>query len=147
MLEKNKIRREPSGVNGSIRKSDKSNTLIQETWSNSTKKQLPNRDKGDKNGKLNRDGYPTVDEMDPMVGALIILVTLIIMLVWGNFFAIIFGAAWIYFIPRLRVNNNNNNNNYVKRENNWKEIDIDSWECKKKVVFEGFLERNQHVRM
>ncbi|KAL3830641.1 hypothetical protein ACJIZ3_019443 [Penstemon smallii] len=92
------------------------------------------REKGNEENEL-----MIVGEFEPKVGALIIMVTLIVMLIWGKVCAILCTAAWYYFLPRFRAN-------YVmKLENGSKQIDFDSPEYKKKVVLQGFLERNQQT--
>ncbi|MCD7446252.1 hypothetical protein HAX54_048450 [Datura stramonium] len=62
---------------------------------------------------------------DSVIGMSILMVTLIIMLFWGKFCAILCTSAWFYFLHKLRANNN----------------DVNSNECKKKVVLNGFLQR------
>ncbi|XP_030547527.1 uncharacterized protein LOC115753154 [Rhodamnia argentea] len=78
--------------------------------------------------------------VDPVVGMSIILVTLVIMILWGRLCAILCTAVWFYFIPRLRsaterpVSSDGPNVNGP---------DLNSEEYKKRVVLEGLLERNR----
>ncbi|OMP05929.1 hypothetical protein CCACVL1_01789 [Corchorus capsularis] len=87
-----------------------------------------------------------VQKFDPLIGMSIIMVTLIIMLVWGRFCAILCTSAWFYFCPRFRtaISDNDNDNVTVKSTTNSNELDLNSEEYKKKVVLEGLLERNVH---
>lgn len=70
----------------------------------------------------------------------IIMVTLVIMILWGRLCAILCTAVWFYFIPRLRsaterpVSSDGPNPNRP---------DLNSEEYKKRVVLEGLLERNR----
>ncbi|CAH8308863.1 unnamed protein product [Eruca vesicaria subsp. sativa] len=43
-----------------------------------------------------------VGKFDPVIGISVIILTLVIMLVWGRLFAILCTSAWCYFAPRLR---------------------------------------------
>ena len=73
-------------------------------------------------------------QLDPvLVGLSIIMVTLLIMLLWGQFCAILCTSAWCYFVPCFKKGNLNSQYQYYR---------YDSEEYKKKVILEGFLERN-----
>lgn len=74
---------------------------------------------------------------DPLVGLSVIMVILIIMVFWGRLCAILCTSAWFYFVPRLR-----NATKLDKNIQNSLDQYYDSEEYKKKVVLEGFLERN-----
>ncbi|KAL3651047.1 hypothetical protein CASFOL_007450 [Castilleja foliolosa] len=91
--------------------------------------------------KPEKGGQPVnpAGQLDPMVGALIMTVTLIVMLIWGEICAIICTSAWFYIIQRFRANNDILNINNL--QNGLDNIDVDSWENKRKVVLEGFLKR------
>ncbi|KAF5442966.1 hypothetical protein F2P56_035571 [Juglans regia] len=78
-------------------------------------------------------GSISAKKLDSAVGLSIVVVTLIIMLVWGRVCAILSTSAWLYFVPRLVEQNRNRHDH---------DQDYDSEEHKKKVVLEGFLERN-----
>lgn len=78
------------------------------------------------------------DEFDSVVGMSIIMVTLVIMLIWGKLSAILCTSAWFFLIPRLRKTMES----YVATEKG-SNYDLNSEEYKKKVVLEGFLTRNQ----
>ncbi|OIT37695.1 PREDICTED: uncharacterized protein LOC109240412 [Nicotiana attenuata] len=100
--------------------------------------------------KLNKQPTPTptnrdkVDEgkdttfnkghFDYVIGMSILMVTLIIMLFWGKFCAIVCTSAWFYFLPRFRAKH--------ELVINGGNLDVNSKEYKKKVVLNGFLERN-----
>ncbi|GFP92566.1 uncharacterized protein at5g23160 [Phtheirospermum japonicum] len=151
MFKKNKKISKSSRVMGSF-KFDK-NSSTQETWSKPVKllksvslpPPQPEREKptagGGGSGEKSEKGGQSINpgQLDPMVGAIIMMVTLIVMLIWGKICAIICTAAWFYIIPRFKANNDFLNINKLK--NGSEHIDVDSWENKKKVVFEGFLER------
>ncbi|KAK9275606.1 hypothetical protein L1049_022873 [Liquidambar formosana] len=81
-----------------------------------------------------------VGKLDPMVGMSIIMVTLIIMLLWGRLCAILCTSAWFYFIPRIWASVKSNGT--TQNKSNSDDVDINSEEYKKKVVLDGFLERN-----
>ncbi|OIT29032.1 PREDICTED: uncharacterized protein LOC109211903 [Nicotiana attenuata] len=77
---------------------------------------------------------------DSIIGMSILMVTLLIMLFWGKLCAIICTSAWFYFLPRFRPKNEAivaGRNGGVAGD-----VDVNSDEYKKKVVLEGFLERN-----
>ncbi|XP_059294880.1 uncharacterized protein At5g23160-like [Lycium ferocissimum] len=72
---------------------------------------------------------------DSVIGMSVLMVTLIIMLFWGKFCAILCTSAWFYFLPRFRAKN--------EAEQNDGNLDVlNSNEYKKKVVLNGFLERD-----
>ncbi|XP_009775295.1 uncharacterized protein LOC107779443 [Nicotiana tabacum] len=77
---------------------------------------------------------------DSIIGMSILMVTLLIMLFWGKVCAIICTSAWFYFLPRFRPKNEA----IVAGKNGGVAgaVDVNSDEYKKKVVLEGFLERN-----
>ncbi|KAM1326404.1 hypothetical protein EV1_010886 [Malus domestica] len=90
--------------------------------------------------------------LDPLIGMSIILVTLIIMLIWGRLCAILCTSAWFYLLPGLRSaagatttaadGSGYPHHNSSSNVNTPRAMDMNSEECKKKVVLEGFLERN-----
>lgn len=82
------------------------------------------------------------NKLDPLVGMTIIMVTLIIMFLWGRLCAILCTAAWFYLIPRLT--NSNSSSTAGNPHPRVDDLDFNSDEYKKKVVLEGFLERNNH---
>ncbi|PSS13395.1 hypothetical protein CEY00_Acc14004 [Actinidia chinensis var. chinensis] len=82
------------------------------------------------------------DKFDPVVGISIIMVTLVLMLLWGRLCAILCTSAWFYFIPRLR-NTAAGSDVWVENGSNRVDPDLNYEEQKKKVVLEGFLERKQ----
>lgn len=85
-----------------------------------------------------------VGKFDSAMGVSIIMVTLVIMLVWGRLCAILCTSAWFYFRSRYRTINNNND---TKSTVNSDESDLNSKEYKKKIVLEGLLERNHRVAL
>ncbi|WCJ40083.1 hypothetical protein M5689_021015 [Euphorbia peplus] len=85
----------------------------------------------------------TSNKLDAMVGMSIIMVTLVIILIWGRLCAIICTCTWLYFIPRLRKNGEPAGQT-VQNGLESEEPDFDSEEYKKRVVLVGFLERNHN---
>ncbi|XP_062090049.1 uncharacterized protein At5g23160 [Humulus lupulus] len=79
---------------------------------------------------------------EPLVGMSILMVTLVIMILWGRVCAILCTSAWFYFVPRLSTAVGSVGG--MGNGSGSKSLDLDSQESKKKVVFEGFLERNYH---
>ncbi|CAA0815210.1 Uncharacterized protein SHERM_15247 [Striga hermonthica] len=79
------------------------------------------------------------DQLDPTVGAFIIMLTLIVMLIWGKLCAVMCAAAWFYIIPCFRAKHGILN--VDECEHDLKQIDVDSSEYKKKVVLEGLITR------
>lgn len=88
----------------------------------------------------------SANKLDPLVGMTVIMVTLIIMLLWGRLCAILCTAAWFYLIPRLTNTNSSSTagNTFPHPHPRVDDFDFNSDEYKKKVVLEGFLERNNH---
>lgn len=80
---------------------------------------------------------PNGKKLDPLVGMSIVVMTLMIMLLWGKLCAILCASAWFYFVPRLR-SEDDVKNGLIQREFN-----LDSEDYKKRVVLEGFLERKR----
>lgn len=89
-------------------------------------------------GKTGRE-VKVAGEIDPMVGAVIIMVTLIVMLIWGKMCAILSTAAWFYFLPRVTARMDNSRP--IKLKTGDDRVDLDSWEYKKNVVLRGLLDR------
>ncbi|XP_075659930.1 uncharacterized protein LOC142629780 [Castanea sativa] len=72
-------------------------------------------------------------QLDPvLVGLSIIMVTLLVMLLWGRFCAILCTSSWCYFVPCFKTRNLSSQYQYNR---------YDSEEYRKKVILEGFLER------
>lgn len=88
--------------------------------------------------KDQRVGLKSEGRLDPIVGMSVIMVTLIIMLLWGRLCAILCTSAWFYFIPMLK----NAIGSDIGIDSNSKTLDMNSEEYKKRVVLEGFLRRN-----
>lgn len=86
----------------------------------------------------------SANKLDPLVGMTVIMVTLIIMLLWGRLCAILSTAAWFYLIPRLTNSNSSSTAGNTFPHPRVDDLDFNSDEYKKKVVLEGFLERNNH---
>lgn len=87
------------------------------------------------------DNAMVVNKFDPVVGMSIIVVTLIIMFIWGRLCAILCTSAWLYFVPRLRAIKNDDAAT-MKIDG---DLDLNSQEYKKRVVLEGFLERDHRT--
>lgn len=77
------------------------------------------------------------DNFNSIIGMSILMVTLLIMLFWGKVCAIVCTCAWLYFLPRFRPENE-----VIITRKVAGDVDRNSEEYKKKVVLEGFLERN-----
>ncbi|XP_052204288.1 uncharacterized protein At5g23160-like [Diospyros lotus] len=92
-----------------------------------------------------RESEKRAGKLSPAVGMSMITVTLIIILLWGRLCAIICTSAFFYFIPRLRTNPNSDTPN--KNKSNQIIEDLIYEEHKKKVVFEGFLERDHRSKL
>ncbi|XVE92914.1 hypothetical protein REPUB_Repub01dG0144600 [Reevesia pubescens] len=93
--------------------------------------------------ELQRKNNEVVEKFDPVMGMSIIMVTFIIMLLWGRLCAILCTSAWFYFCSRFRTTINNNDITTA----NSNDLDLNSEEYKKKVVLEGLLERNHRVTL
>ncbi|XP_015868706.3 uncharacterized protein At5g23160 [Ziziphus jujuba] len=89
---------------------------------------------------------PTI-KYDSVVGMSVIMVTLVILFLWGRLCAILCTSAWFYFVPRFRSVMANDNRVFVETtpttKKNPETVDFNSGEYKKKVVLEGFLERTR----
>ncbi|KAL0372859.1 UNVERIFIED_CONTAM: hypothetical protein Scaly_0967500 [Sesamum calycinum] len=142
ILEKSNNIHEP----GSIRYSRNNNT-IQTSQSNNTiesSDSVPEpqprrpREKPTAVDDDNRKGKTA--KFDSKIGAVITTVTLIVMLIWGKACAVVCMAAWFYLIPRYY------NEELMKLTNSSNDGDFDSWDYKKRVVLQGLLDRNRHVR-
>ncbi|KAK3027807.1 hypothetical protein RJ639_041975 [Escallonia herrerae] len=84
-------------------------------------------------------------KVDPLVGMSIIMVTLVIMMLWGKLCAILCTSAWFFCVPHLKTAMKPSNI-IVKNALNSGRPDLDSAEYKKRVVLEGLLDRNhRHV--
>ncbi|KAL0287382.1 UNVERIFIED_CONTAM: hypothetical protein Sangu_2695700 [Sesamum angustifolium] len=79
-------------------------------------------------------------KFDSKIGAVITTVTLIVMLIWGKACAVVCMAAWFYLIPRYY------NEELMKLTNSANDGDFDSCDYKKRVVLQGLLDRNRHIR-
>ncbi|CAH2073557.1 unnamed protein product [Thlaspi arvense] len=88
-----------------------------------------------------------VEKFDPVVGISIIILTLMIMLIWGRLCAILCTSACCYFLPRLRdaaalakrKRSSSDGSAYVP--------DLNSELYKRKVVLDGFLGRQNRVSL
>lgn len=108
-----------------------------------------NREKGaiplqTKNKSNPPENVAPTKKYDTLVGVSVIMVTLIILLLWGRLCAILCTSAWFYFVPRLS-SAVKNDGVLVERTptRNPKAVDLNSGEYKRKVVLEGFLERTR----
>ncbi|KAL4569988.1 hypothetical protein LXL04_025637 [Taraxacum kok-saghyz] len=81
---------------------------------------------------------------DSVIGMSVILVTLVIMLLWGKICAILCTSAWFFIAPRLVAGGERSASSTAKkgRQDSHKNLDLESTEYKKKVVLEGLLQRN-----
>ncbi|AED91273.1 hypothetical protein AtNW77_Chr5g0091841 [Arabidopsis thaliana] len=85
-----------------------------------------------------------VKPFDPVIGISIIILTLMIMLVWGRLCAILCTSAWCYVLPRVR-----DAAALAKRKRNGSASvpDLNSESYKRKVVLDGFLGRQNRVSL
>lgn len=81
---------------------------------------------------------PNGKKFDPLIGMSIVILTLMILLIWGKLCAILCAAAWFYFVPLSRSEEDDVKNGLIPGE-----FSYDSEEYKKKVVLEGFLQRKR----
>lgn len=91
-------------------------------------------------GLKNPNNHKSERQLDPIMGMSIIMVTLLIMFLWGRLCAILCTAAWFYFVPMLR--NAMVFDVGIRSDSNLKSLNMNSEEYKKRVVLEGFLRRN-----
>ncbi|XP_054775913.1 uncharacterized protein LOC129284451 [Prosopis cineraria] len=84
------------------------------------------------------------ESYDPAFGLSAVLVTLVIMIVWGRLCAILCTSAWLYVFPRIRRTHGNDIIKNLNTES--KDLDLDSEVYKKKVILKGLLERNHRAR-
>ncbi|KAK3222406.1 hypothetical protein Dsin_009431 [Dipteronia sinensis] len=97
--------------------------------------------------KLGSNKTTRRQKQEPVVGLLIILMTLIILLIWGKACAILCTSAWFYFLPLFRTNDSSTDENILVKSSSASDSgdqDLNAEECKKRVVLEGFLQRNYH---
>nr|GEZ06195.1 hypothetical protein CTI12_AA356920 [Tanacetum cinerariifolium] len=87
---------------------------------------------------------PSSGEFDSIVGMSIILVTLLIMVLWGKLCAILCTSAWFFVAPRLGGPEGHSAIAMAekRRLESSDDVDLESVEYKKKVVMEGLLKRN-----
>ncbi|KAM7487910.1 hypothetical protein LguiB_025394 [Lonicera macranthoides] len=105
--------------------------------------QVPGPATGDSHIDKEKSHKMTTGKYEPVVGMSIIMMTLIIMIVWGKLCAILCTCAWFYFLPRLKKSIDSNNVDVNNRTLKSGETDINSEEYKKKVVLEGLLRRSR----
>lgn len=72
-------------------------------------------------------------------GICLLVISLMITILWGRLFAIVFTSIWVYSVPRRHVY-------YGREERAFKSPKIESRENEKRVIMEGLLERNHHRR-
>ncbi|PWA85544.1 hypothetical protein CTI12_AA147860 [Artemisia annua] len=87
---------------------------------------------------------PSSGEFDSIVGMSIILVTLLIMVLWGKLCAILCTSAWFFVAPRLGGPEGHSAIAMAekRRLESGDDMETESVEYKKKVVMEGLLKRN-----
>ncbi|CAF1921248.1 unnamed protein product [Brassica napus] len=76
--------------------------------------------------------------VDPVIGISIIVLTLMIMLMWGRLCAVLCTCTWCYFLPRLKRKRIGGGKAEGKDD-----LDLNSAAYKKKIVLDGFLVRRQ----
>lgn len=80
-------------------------------------------------------------KLDPVVGLSVLLVTMVIMILWGRLCAILCTSAWFYFSSKFKSTAYPAGD--PKPSPDPLRLDLESEEHKKKVVLEGFLERRR----
>ncbi|GMP92558.1 hypothetical protein CsSME_00042728 [Camellia sinensis var. sinensis] len=105
------------------------------------KKQVTNVGENSKShgNKMLPESDTLIGKFDPVIGLSIIMVTLIIMFVWGRVCAILCTAALFYVVRRFKIVVRSSVS--TQNESNQIDSDLNYDEYKKKVVLEGFLER------
>ncbi|KAL4186140.1 hypothetical protein AMTRI_Chr09g32290 [Amborella trichopoda] len=86
-------------------------------------------------------GKDQAGELDPLLGMFLLVVSFVIMVLWGRLCAIICTSAWLCLIPRLKTAKNSGESTGKSDFRNEKP-DTNSKEYKKKVIMDGLLERN-----
>ncbi|KAF3537930.1 hypothetical protein F2Q69_00025181 [Brassica cretica] len=76
--------------------------------------------------------------VDPVIGISIIMLTLMIMFIWGRLCAVLCTCTWCYFLPRLKRKRIGGGKAEGKDD-----LDLNSAAYKKKIVLDGFLVRQQ----
>lgn len=90
---------------------------------------------------------------DPVIGISIIMLTLMIMLIWGRLCAIICTSTWCYFLPSLKeaaiaaAKRKRSGGGKAEGGSFPGDLDLNSEAYKKKVVLEGFLVRQHRVSL
>ncbi|KAL8201426.1 hypothetical protein R6Q57_012765 [Mikania cordata] len=98
-----------------------------------------------KSSQVPPSGNDGVDrEFDSIIGMSIILVTLVIMVLWGKLCAILCTSAWFFVAPRLIAVRKRSVVNTVDQltTESGDNMGLESTEYKKKVILEGLLQRN-----
>ncbi|CAH1414707.1 unnamed protein product [Lactuca virosa] len=87
---------------------------------------------------------PLAGRFDSVIGMSVILVTLLIMLLWGKICAVLCTSAWFFIAPRLVAGGERSVLPTAEkgRQDSHINLDLESTEYKKKVVLEGLLQRN-----
>ncbi|KAI3698646.1 hypothetical protein L2E82_42348 [Cichorium intybus] len=87
---------------------------------------------------------PSAGGFDSVIGMSVILVTLVIMVLWGKLCAILCTSAWFFVAPRLVAAGERSTGPTPKkrRQDSHNNLDLESMEYKKRVVLEGLLQRN-----
>ncbi|KAF3561347.1 hypothetical protein DY000_02019485 [Brassica cretica] len=88
-----------------------------------------------------------VEKFDPVIGISVIVLTLVIMLVWGRLCAILCTSAWCYFLPRLRDAAALSKRKRSGSDGSSCLPDLNSESYKRKVVMDGFLGRQNRVSL
>ncbi|KAK9048160.1 hypothetical protein SSX86_032878 [Deinandra increscens subsp. villosa] len=81
-------------------------------------------------------------DFDSRIGMSVILVILFMVVLWGKLFAILCTSAWLFIAPRLVAAGGHSGDKLKLPPESGDNLDLESVEYKKKVVLEGFLQRN-----
>lgn len=88
-----------------------------------------------------------VEKFDPVIGISIIVLTLMIMLIWGRLCAILCTSAGCYFLPRVRDAAALAKRKRTGIDGSAYVPDLNSELYKRKVVLDGFLGRQNRVSL
>uniref|UniRef100_A0A7N0U0K2 Uncharacterized protein n=1 Tax=Kalanchoe fedtschenkoi TaxID=63787 RepID=A0A7N0U0K2_KALFE len=97
---------------------------------------LPSRSKSERLSKL-----------DPLVGLSMVMITLLVMVIWGRVCAILSMSAWFYFVSLC---NSHAPNEILNSKLDVQRVSTGSAtmkECKKRIVLDGFLERDNRKQL
>ncbi|EPS57589.1 hypothetical protein M569_17228 [Genlisea aurea] len=88
-----------------------------------------------------------VDRFPAKLGAVILTTAMAVTVFYGKVLAVFITVAWFYMVPYLRKKFAGKSTAAATTgENNAGDVDLDSWEYKRRVVLQGFLDRKHTYR-